>query len=226
MVRDSLAQTISNATWQALSQRKRIRESIRVTESVHDRVESTMDELVERARQVGLGEPHCQKGCWYCCQIRVHVSVPEVVRVARYLQETLDSDALRGLVDRLNAYRAQLLPLERTPYFETRILCPLNEEGACTVHAVRPIVCRRYLSFDVDRCREHFVDNLPSRIPKLDAIPPAVEPFLAGLVNGATRAEQPSLVDFPFALAIALTGDNLERWQRGAPIFQECAARQ
>ncbi|MDX2064796.1 MAG: YkgJ family cysteine cluster protein [Fimbriimonadaceae bacterium] len=225
MPSESLARTVSNATWLSLSHRRRVRESIHVTASVHDRVDATIDDLVQRARDADLGEPDCKAGCWYCCQIRVHVTVPEVVRVARYVLDHFDTEEIRELVDRLHAYRAQLSGLDRAAYFETRLRCPLNVAGACSVHPARPIVCRRYLSYDVNRCIEHFVDNQPSQIPKLDAIGAAVEPYLSGLANGAVRANEPSLVNFPHALAVALTGDNLDRWQRGARVFHDCAAR-
>src|SRR6185295_13221530 len=100
--------------------------------------------------------------------------------------------------------------------------CPLLVDGACSVHAERPLLCRAWTSFDASACGRHFAD------PDGSPVPPVHEPayelacaVLAGLGRAAIdRGRDGSLLELVAALRIALERPNAEeRWSRGLGVF-------
>jgi len=118
--------------------------------------------LAQREAESAGEKVSCRKGCDACCRQMVPLAPTEVFGLAAYLDglgsaaapilERFDRavEALeeRGLAEPLRQRRgftpAQMQALDRA-YFAAQIPCPLLENQACTLHAVRPLVCREYL---------------------------------------------------------------------------------
>ena len=87
----------------------------------------------------------CAKGCASCCFQKVSVNAVEIFAVARRLRRSKDLPRHR---DRLAA---------RPPRNPARTLdpaapCAFLHDNACSIHAVRPTVCRIIASLDVRAC--------------------------------------------------------------------------
>ena len=106
----------------------------------------------------------CRAGCGACCRQMVPLSIfeaealagwirslPEVRQqeLARRFDEALRKLASAGLIDRMmreewltETESGRDLALE---YLYQRIACPFLEEESCSIHPIRPLICREYL---------------------------------------------------------------------------------
>ena len=93
----------------------------------------------------------CKKGCSFCCNVNVEVTIVEAIGVAAvaakdsFLRAAVLATAPR--IDGLGSY-------ER---LRARVPCPLLRDGMCSVYDARPRSCRAFTSFDVKRCEDEFL---------------------------------------------------------------------
>ena len=94
----------------------------------------------------------CPPGCSWCCYQLVPVSVPETVRITAYLRSLPSSEFAR--------IEARVRALDRTtrgltPQQRVRIPkeCAYLEDRKCSIHAVRPLACAEFTSYDVQVCK-------------------------------------------------------------------------
>jgi Fe-S-cluster containining protein len=112
----------------------------------------------ERAETHCAGrEMACGRGCRHCCVLNVSVLLPEAMRIAETIRREWPAPAWSALQKRLECHRNR----ERWMDDEERVLrsafCPLlDSEGACSIHPVRPLVCRGVASLDSSCCRSAF----------------------------------------------------------------------
>jgi Fe-S-cluster containining protein len=168
----------------------------------------------------------CKKGCDHCCHVTVLADAATVIRIADYVTETF-SPAQRMLLDmRLIDYEdrvEKMTPAERS---RSRIACPLLVDGTCSVHPVRPLVCRAFNSYDADVCKTHLSSGGSSA-----DIPAWNIPWLVGLALDAGLKE--ALVESGYAdgdlelglaLKAALDRPNAgERWLANDKVFARSA---
>lgn len=92
----------------------------------------------------------CGKGCSYCCFGFVAVHPAEAFRLAGAVRAgTASIEAIRAAGRALQG----LTPDERVG---RKLPCPLLEDGACSVYAERPLVCRQATSLSLPACIEEF----------------------------------------------------------------------
>ena len=94
----------------------------------------------------------CKAGCSVCCSLRVEVFAHEIFRLARHIRRHFSADELAALLDRLDAHAEQVLPLTVFEHATRNIICPLLQEGRCSVYEARPQSCRRHHSQDLAAC--------------------------------------------------------------------------
>ena len=95
----------------------------------------------------------CRAGCAYCCSLKVVVTAPEAIQIADWLRANRDERALSELRARVAATDDRTHGMTVQQRLEARIPCPLLESNLCSVHEVRPLVCRGGNSYDADVCR-------------------------------------------------------------------------
>ncbi len=86
----------------------------------------------------------CRRGCDHCCHLPVGVTFGEVLQLLAAVQEQGPLPARVAAAARRTA---------GTPW--DRLVgqpCPLLADGACAVHAARPLPCRALASSDADAC--------------------------------------------------------------------------
>lgn len=115
-------------------------------------------ECAASAEAVCCGRPiACSAGCPHCCVLNVSILLPEGIIIAKWLRERLPSPELAVLAGRLAAHCRRVRWMEDEERITKQVVCPLlDAEGNCTIHPVRPLVCRAVASLDRADCREAF----------------------------------------------------------------------
>lgn len=102
-------------------------------------------------------EMACSRGCPHCCVLNVSVLLPEAMRIAETIMTKWSETAWSTLQKRLVRHSNW----ERWMDDEERVMrsafCPLlDTKGNCSIHPLRPLVCRGVASLDSNCCRSAF----------------------------------------------------------------------
>ncbi|WP_437668959.1 YkgJ family cysteine cluster protein [Sorangium sp. So ce131] len=165
----------------------------------------------------------CRAGCSTCCVSKVLVMAPEVLRIAAHLRASRTEAELAALLDHVRAADAATRGLSRLERAEAKVPCPLlDERGACSIHAVRPIVCAGWNSLDAAACERHFA--APAEVPPAPMHTASYEVANAVLAGLGWAAKEQGLDAAPLeliaALRIALERPNAgARWLARLPVF-------
>jgi hypothetical protein len=187
-----------------------------------------LDRALELTRAALAREPPsrpiaCAKGCSSCCVAKVVVTPPEALRIAAHLRRTLDPAALAVVSARIAAADDRARGLTRARRFEAKIPCPLlAEDGSCSVHEVRPLICAGWTSLDVSACERYFAaEGAGASAPTYGLGYEIAGAILAGLVQACGDAGlDGTLLELIAALRIALARPTAsERWRRRLPVF-------
>jgi Fe-S-cluster containining protein len=122
-------------------------------------IEGVAAQLAEAGRAIS-----CRAGCGACCRQIVPLSIfeaealtawirslPEIQQqqLAQRFHQALTKLAAAGLIDRLvnedwlaETDSARQLALD---YLHQRVPCPFLEDESCSIHPIRPLICREYL---------------------------------------------------------------------------------
>lgn len=183
--------------------------------------------LADKARlsvtQPAREAPVCQKGCSWCCHLKVGVTVPEVIAIVEHLQSLpAQLEVVRHKAAEL-AKDPRILSDEEKP--KARLPCALlSDDGGCGVYEVRPVPCRGWLSTDVESCKKHLDGEAePKFVVSAARSSRFVQLGLAKAMDDIQR--RPYLVELTSGLDIALNvPDAIERWLEGEPIFDRASA--
>ncbi len=174
----------------------------------------------------------CQKGCSWCCYQRVSVSAPEAIRIVLYLRSKLAPAEFEAVAERIRGTAAKTRGMTREERFHPSLPCPLLSDGACSVHEVRPLVCRGMNSFDARACervlhdeeaRNQFVHQGATPITGQARHMFIVQAFWAGLAKGLERA---GLSAYALELNSAMRAildrpGSVDRWLAGIQAFAQ-----
>jgi len=154
----------------------------------------------------------CKPGCSYCCSLRVAAMPAEVFVIARHMKQ-LPDEALASIIQKLTIHAEAARGLGTEEYF---LPCALLVNGKCSIYALRPAMCRKYLSMDVEECK------------KPDACAPENREMVmksSALIFGTTQAYTKAKLEtknheLGQALLVALTEPSAEeKWYRGQQVF-------
>jgi Fe-S-cluster containining protein len=221
---DELQRHLRKTTAAALSERRTPRQLRAVADTVMDAYSSTVGGLESL---VSVEKPlACRKGCAHCCHLTVLADAATVMRIADHVCETF-TPAERMLLDmRLIAYEKKVEGLTQARRSMSRAACPLLVDGACSVHPVRPLICRSFNSYDVDACVRHLAPGGSSA-----DIPSWNVPWLVGLALDAGLKDalvESGYADGDLELGLALKAaldrpNAAERWLAGDALFARSA---
>ena len=181
--------------------------------------EATIDSvLVEIPPPVPVA---CEKGCPYCCHIRVTASVPEILLVLAHLRKTLNTEKLAALKQKVANIDSLTRDLDDDGRAKLRLPCPLQKDNACSVHAVRPLSCRALASTDVAACKQAYKTAMQTPVPQLEWQRQGANAIGYGLYAGMADAgfaiENAELVA---ALKLGLDdGEIGKKWLGGQGVF-------
>jgi Fe-S-cluster containining protein len=141
-----------------------------------------VDRAADRERRTGR-QISCKSGCGACCRQVVPLSqteaqeLPELIsslepdhrkRVTARFEAAIARLEASGLLSRLEKHatlsREEFDALV-SEYFGLGIACPFLEEESCSIHPVRPLICRQYLvTSDPVNCTNPSKQSI-SRVP-------------------------------------------------------------
>ena len=172
-----------------------------------------VDSVMHTATDQGL-HVDCKAGCSYCCHVRVQALDPEIFRIARELRK-YSPEELQLLLARLQSHATVVKGVSIADH---RTACPFLEDNMCSIYEVRPAVCRKAHSLDVEKCK------LPGEdIPQsLDVILKA-EALMKGTTDAYRQVDLSATGhELGQAVLLALTDETAEsRWYAGEAIFDE-----
>jgi Fe-S-cluster containining protein len=179
----------------------------------------------------------CRKGCDACCRAQpVPVTPAETLAVARRVQAMPAARQARvrarfadgvarlreaglfdtQLRDEPTTSPQQALAVTAT-YFSLGLACPFLDDGACSIHADRPFVCRQYLvTSPATLCADPL--NAPVAV-----VPMPLRPVSAMLKAATAVAGRPQLT-VPLMLALVYAERHADELQRTADARQKLAA--
>lgn len=97
----------------------------------------------------------CGPGCGSCCIVNVAVLFPEAVAISRYVRRRFSAEEQEGLRARLRELLLRTSGLDDEERLYLRAPCAfLDGEGRCSIHPVRPLLCRSITSTDAQACRD------------------------------------------------------------------------
>jgi hypothetical protein len=155
----------------------------------------------------------CKEGCSWCCVIVVQTTIPEVLRMARHLRQTLTENQLLDLRRRIDEVLAERQQGRRVP-------CPLLRHDRCSVYPVRPFYCWGWNSHDARRCQTYAETGLgttPVYPPQKEIADGVAQGVIQGLGQVGLSGQKVELLR---ALRIALDTPNAEEhYLAGERIF-------
>ncbi|HRD75270.1 MAG TPA: YkgJ family cysteine cluster protein [Hyphomicrobiaceae bacterium] len=163
----------------------------------------------------------CAKGCAHCCHNYVGVIPPEVFAIARAIRQGARQGNTflepAAVLERGRATRDKS-PEER---IGAKIACQLlGTAGACSVYAVRPLVCRQTASFLVEACKSELEGDRSLMTVPNRHMAAGSNAHLA-LLAAMKSVGMPTIgYELAAALEVALTTPDAEaRWLAGDTIF-------
>ena len=166
----------------------------------------------------------CRGDCPACCCLRVTVTAPEALLLARFISVNAAAFNERNvdLVARITAINAAVGSLSEAERMAAGRSCAMLEAGFCLAYKIRPLACRGHASFDAEACAAAIAGQ------NVDVPVSAEHMVLRSLVQSAMMAAMheaglaSGLYELNSAVALALTTPDAPRlWaRRGDPLVK------
>ena len=146
--RDALVELSLRVYYEALDLLASGKRQAALTRSI-ELADAAIAEVAAQRRRLRVEQPRiaCARGCSSCCILRVEIGELEAERLRPVVEEL-------GLGAPVRARASEVGSLSRLERLGARRACALlGSDGACRVHAVRPMACRAANSMDSDACR-------------------------------------------------------------------------
>jgi len=151
----------------------------------------------------------CERGCSYCCHLRVEIRPHEAFVLAEHIAAHFDDAQRAATIARIEANLRRIAPLSAPAHVRAGIPCALlDRDGTCSAYDARPAACRKYYSVSVSTCRNAFVDTSAPLTGVLEdeAVRLAGNAVTLGHAQGLDDAGyDAALYELHFALRKALT---------------------
>jgi Fe-S-cluster containining protein len=182
--------------------------AINAIRSLHEQV----DALTEKIKKKPGVHFDCKAGCSYCCSLRVAATPPEVFLIARHIRQ-LPAETQTELLEKLKVRSEAARGVSTEDFF---FHCTLLAHGQCTVYALRPVMCRKYLSLDVEECKKPDACAPEDREMAMKS-----SALIFATSQAYARAKLSNEIhELGQALLVALTDQTAEdRWYRGEQVF-------
>jgi Fe-S-cluster containining protein len=167
----------------------------------------------------------CKPGCAFCCRgVRVDVTAPEALTIARGFRETLSTAHLAVVREHVERHAAAVRAMTLEERYRARTPCAMLDEASnrCSVYDARPMRCRAHHSLSATDCEAISVDpERPRVLPRYPGVLDAHDAMILGQ-RRALAAEKLDFRSFELSLALSVAlaqEDAAERWARGERLF-------
>jgi len=168
--------------------------------------------------------PDCRAGCAWCCYQTVQTSPPEALAIAHHLMVTLAPNDLQAIKQRVASVDDVTRGMDQDQRFEALIPCPFLNDNMCAIYDVRPMSCRAYNSFEVDKCKLAIEDTTKTISVSADGVQNMIYDSLGrGFDQGVKSVDLDTTgLELAAAMRIALEQpDAIQRWIDGEPVFAD-----
>jgi Fe-S-cluster containining protein len=192
-------------------------------ESAMDRRNDIVDSNIGRVCEAAVEhdkrmQPACRKGCAFCCHQDIFCSTAELAHMAL---------ALRGLpnagevAEQCETTTVKLQGLTEGERFFRGIACPMLEKRLCSIHPIRPMACRTYLSASRYRCEQSWKKRPKTvSIPFLTAHQIVVMPIAFGIDAAVMRkGKHVGWYELSAGLPAIMRPGAVEEWWAGGNPF-------
>ncbi len=188
--------------------------------SVHQKINLYFEQNIEKYN-IKLA---CKEGCTYCCKhFRIEVFLPEIFRIKNYLEKKFSTEALSNIKSAVAAAAERARDLSSQKHNNIRITCPLLIANTCSIYSVRPGMCRKYHSLDVESCIKSYEepDNPLHGALSVRGLSLGVMSFLKSLHNSLKKKKlDGNTYELSQALNIVLNNPKAyAQWCQGKIIF-------
>lgn len=156
----------------------------RAIEKMYMAIDNLIDTLTNYAKQQGQSID-CKKGCDWCCHQPIFALSYEMEYLNAFVKNNFDGKSQEEIRLRAERKNNKLKSLSETELLNSKIVCPLLENGSCITYKARPMACRIYISSDVNTCLK-FYKNPENK----NSIPALLDfPLMAGkMMNEGFKA--------------------------------------
>jgi Fe-S-cluster containining protein len=161
----------------------------------------------------GKVELACERGCSYCCHLRVEIRPHDAFVLAQHVQARFSAGQRARTLARIEETLARIAPLTPDQHIRAGIPCALLEDGVCSAYEARPATCRKYYSVSVETCRNAFNDTAAPLTGKIEdeQVRLAGNAVALGYAKGLEDAGyDATLYELHYALHRALTSPKAE----------------
>lgn len=223
---DSLYARVLHGVLKVVEQEERAHAAAAAATHIVAEYDKAVDALPNAYFQRGVGHVRieCEKGCHYCCHLRVSTDGATILALAEHIRLTRNPKEGAALIAKLDAFDEESKKIDPANIAFTPRLCPLNEDGLCTVYEARPLSCRAWHSQSLAACKHGFEANhRHSRIPLDGRRMDLKHVYDAALTDGLAAAgfDMKELELAP-ALAIALRDAvTAEQYAKSGGVFED-----
>jgi hypothetical protein len=212
---EQLAQSMTLLFRDCLENRQNKRSVLRAAELAH----ALYDRSEKNAPPPGRALA-CKAGCDYCCHAFVSLLAPEAFLLAESLKQR------KSPVDppSIELFKARALPLrgldQGARIAGLRLACPVLQDHLCSLHAGRPLSCRKHSSFSAEACAAAFAGETV-QIPVHELFH-TLGSTVSVTFRGALKSLGYSTALYELSEAVATildTEDALARWSAGEDIL-------
>jgi Fe-S-cluster containining protein len=168
-------------------------------------------------------KPACQRGCWYCCYLKVGVRPEEAFAIVEHVRDHFAAPQAREVREAVAANARIMRQASRADQLTATLKCAFLRDGACSIYEVRPARCRAFHAVNLRGCqdsyeRPHDDSILTSFVPAMFTAAEAQrEGYDAALRGGGFDS---AIYEMNTALDECLTDPRpLQRFERGKPAF-------
>ncbi len=180
------------------------------------------DEMIAGCLAKGV-QPACQKGCAACCNLRVTVTPLEIMAIVNHLETCFSPGEISIFTARIAAADRVTRGLSALQRLQAQVVCPLLEDGICTVYPARPVACRVYHALAQSDCQNLLTQTGHEITVRHDLFNLSMGIF-AGLSEGLRLAGLPNRhVELIAGLQLGLdasTPNRLANWLAGKAAFE------
>jgi len=93
----------------------------------------------------------CRSKCDHCCYQSVSITAPEALRIAHYLT-THKSNLVRRFIFKLETLNKKIEGKTPAQRGQLNLPCAFLENGKCNIYKVRPLLCQKHTSLNLNEC--------------------------------------------------------------------------
>jgi len=124
-------------------------------ESLYMAIDGLNDSITALAERQHM-KVDCHKGCHWCCHQAVYANSYELHYLSERIKAVIPPEKIQRWINSAELKYEKTSQMTEDQIAEYKHPCPLLENGACSVYAIRPMACRIYLSTSLPSCLEFY----------------------------------------------------------------------